>query len=342
MTATTLKDRYAGKFLVGCVMDKNPSSDYSPEEQRLAAAHFNALTSENQMKPSLIQPEEGRFEFANPDACVAFAERHGMTLVGHTLCWHSQVGDWMFAGRDRATTLRRLQRHIDTVVKRYRGKVKGWDVVNEAISDNSQEYIRPSAWTEVVGPDYVVQAFRYAHEADADTELYYNDYSIELPYKRDRTLRLLDEIRQSGTRLDAVGIQGHWESGKVPFEEIDKAIGIFAAEGLKVMITELDIDVLPRDFSGADASKRAEPTSKPRHPADNLVCPPEVLRQQAEEYGRLFDLFESHAAHITRVSLWGLHDGRSWLNIWPTTRTNHGLLFDRQLQPKPAFHAAVG
>jgi endo-1,4-beta-xylanase len=259
----------------------------------------------------------------------------------------------MFEARDRATTLGHLRTHIETVVDRYRSRILGWDVVNEAISDEPEAFLRQSPWTEIVGHDYVVQAFRFAHEVDERVELYYNDYNNERPVKREKTLRLIDAIRLSGTRVDAVGIQGHWELRGIPYDQIEESIQIYAANGLKVMITELDIDVIPRSTSGADIeagdavnagdageARLKSPNALPvRHPADQEECPPEILSLQAEAYRRLFELFRSHREHISRITFWGLHDGRSWLNFWPTRRTNHPLLFDRDLRPKPAFHA---
>lgn len=348
-----LREVFADDFLIGCTLNRNPFVDYSLEEQRLASAHFSALTHENPMKPGRIQPRSGEFEFEEPDAAVEFSQRHEMAMIGHTLVWHQQAADWMFEARDRATTLGHLRTHIETVVDRYRSRILGWDVVNEAISDEPEAFLRQSPWTEIVGHDYVVQAFRFAHEVDERVELYYNDYNNERPVKREKTLRLIDAIRLSGTRVDAVGIQGHWELRGIPYDQIEESIQIYAANGLKVMITELDIDVIPRSTSGADIeagdavnagdageARLKSPNALPvRHPADQEECPPEILSLQAEAYRRLFELFRSHREHISRITFWGLHDGRSWLNFWPTRRTNHPLLFDRDLRPKPAFHA---
>ncbi len=339
-----LREVYADDFLIGCTLGGNPLTDYSSDEQALASTHFSALTHENPMKPGRIQPRQGEFAFDKPDAAVDFAQMHGMAMIGHTLVWHQQAAEWMFDSRDRARALGHLRTHIETVVDRYRSRILGWDVVNEAISDKPDEFLRDSRWLEIVGEDFVTQAFRMAHEVDEKTELYYNDYNNELPLKREKTLRLIDAIRQSGTRVDAVGIQGHWELRGVPFEHIEQSIEIYAANGLKVMITELDLDVIPRDFSGADldgpanAGGTAEHAAT-KHPADRRDCPPEILLQQAEAYRRLFEMFRSHRKNISRVTFWGLHDGRSWLNSWPTRRTNHPLLFDRELNPKPAFDA---
>jgi len=160
-----------------------------------------------------------------------------------------------------------------------------------------------------------------------------NDYGIEIPSKREKALRLVRDLRDHGARVDGIGIQGHWETGKVPCQDIEDAIVAFHQAGLEVMITELDLDVVPRKIKGADASKTETTMSDPYANG----CPPEILQQQASDYAKLFRLFRKHADKITRVTFWNLHDGRSWLNSWPRKRTNHPLLWDRQLQPKPAF-----
>jgi endo-1,4-beta-xylanase len=217
--------------------------------------------------------------------------------------------------------------------------VHGWDVVNEAI-DDGDAYLRESPWTRLVGEDFVAKAFEYAREADPNVELYYNDYNIELPEKRDKTLRLLRQLQSQGLRIDAVGIQGHWLASGLPLQEIEDAILAFHGLGLQVMITELDVDVLPRKTTGANvADQESEST---RSAADALVCPTEVLQQQAEQYAALFRILRRHQDKISRVTFWGLHDGRSWLNHWPVRgRTNHPLLFDRQCRPKPALDAVL-
>jgi endo-1,4-beta-xylanase len=310
-------------------------------ERDVLLANFSVLTPENCMKPGPIHPEEGRYEFAAADAFVRFAGEHRLSVVGHTLVWHSQCPDWFFeaggAPASRQQLLERMEAHIHTVVGRYRDEIRGWDVVNEAIAD-AGEYLRETRWLSGIGDDYLEHAFRFAAAADPNVELYYNDYNIERRDKRARTLRVLARLQRSGVRLDGVGIQGHWQLDKVPYEEIAEAIEQYSALGLKVMITELDIDVVERLDAGADVSAhRAHPVSNP-YPDG---CPDDVLARQAEQYGRLFELFESYPAAVTRVTLWGMTDGMSWLNNWPGKRTNYPLLFDRSSRPKPAFDAVA-
>lgn len=294
------------------------------------------------MKPALIQPAEGDFHFESPDVLVAFAETHGLSVVGHCLVWHQQCPGWFFrdgdgpAGRD--LVLKRMREHIQAVVGRYRGRVLGWDVVNEAIDDKEGE-LRHTPWIEHVGEDFIEQAFRYAQAADPTAELYYNDFNIEQPAKCDKTLRMLGGLQRAGVRIDGVGIQGHWILDQVPFQDLEEAIVAYSALGLKVMVTELDIDVVDRPDCGADVSLHAAYTVEQDLYRDG--CPEEVLERQAEQYARLFELFSRHRDKVGRVSFWGLHDGKSWLNDWPGQRTNHPLLFDRNCRPKAAYRRVI-
>jgi endo-1,4-beta-xylanase len=336
-----LKDRCRPGLQMGCAVGGLLPGSLAPHERELLVRHFGVLTPENCMKPGPIHPEEQRYDFTAPDALVAFAAEHGLRVVGHTLVWHTQCADWFFESgsepASRQQVLARLEAHIHTVVGRYRGKIQGWDVVNEAISDTG-EYLRETRWSKSIGEDFLEHAFRFAQAADPGVELYYNDYNNERSDKRARTLRLLEHLQARGVRLDGVGIQGHWQLDKVPYEEIAQAIEQYAALGLKVMFTELDLDVVDRLDSGADvAAQRAHPLSDP-YPKG---CPDDVLRRQAEQYERLFELFERYPKVVTRTTFWGMTDGMSWLNYWPGKRTNYPLLFDRQGQPKPAFHGVA-
>jgi endo-1,4-beta-xylanase len=336
----SLASRFAGKFQIGAAVGGSLPAALEPAERALLTRHFNVLTPENCMKPGPIHPEPERYDFAMGDALVRFAEAHGMAVVGHCLSWHQQAPEWFLrAGMDRGAALSQLAAHIRTVAGHYRGRLQGWDVVNEAVADEG-EFLRDTPALRTVGPDYVQRAFELAHEADPTAELYYNDYNIERPGKRERTLRLLGELLESGARVDGVGIQGHWILDQVPFDDIAAAIQSFRSLGLAVMITELDLDVVERPDCSADiAVQRAY---APEEDVFRDGCPAAVSARQAEQYARLFELFSEPASAVTRVTFWGLHDGRSWLNHWPGKRTNHALLFDRACAPKPAFHALLG
>jgi endo-1,4-beta-xylanase len=336
----SLRERFADAFEMGVALGGMLPDDYSPAELELIRRHFGNITPENCMKASLIHPEEGRFSYALPDALVSFAKQNRMNVTGHCLVWHQQCPDWIFHDQgkpaSRELVLRRMREHIRQVLTRYRSGLQGIDVVNEAIDDGA-DYICKSKWTQHVGDDYVEMAFRYACEFGDGVRLYYNDYNIEMPAKREKTIRLVRDLKGKGLRVDAIGIQGHWMLDQVPLAELDQAISAFAALGCKVMITELDLDVVRRETSGAN------PAAAERSDDDPFVkaCSQDVLKRQAQQYKELFRLFEKQRQHITRVAFWGLHDGRSWLNSWPRKRTNHPLFFDRQSQPKPAVAAVL-
>ncbi len=339
--AASLAEAYRDDFLVGVALGGTVPADYSKAERELIEREFNQFTPENCMKPALVQPEEGKWTFEMGDALVDYGTKRGIPVYGHTLVWHHQSPDWYFKDGDkpasRELALKRLRAHIHEVVGRYRGRLVGWDVVNEAISDKPGEYLRPTKWLEAVGEDYIAQAFRFAHEADPTAELQYNDYSIEGPEKRAKTIKLLKSLLDAGVPVHSVGIQGHWSFDHVPMKDIDDAIREFSALGLKVSITELDLDVIPGERGGADLNRQGPSNKK----IERKPLSAEDAQKQAEIYGQLFSIFRAHRDVITRVTFWNLHDGRSWLNGWPTPRFNHPLLFDRDAKPKPAYEAVL-
>jgi len=331
----TLREAAAGRIEIGAAI---PGAEMPPAELQLVADQFTNVTPENCMKPAVVQPSEGKFDFAAADKLVDFALANNLKVNGHTLVWHSQCPEWIFqngavpAGRD--LVLQRMRLHIQTVASRFRGRVVSWDVVNEAISDGG-EYLRPSKWLTLAGPDFIPEAFRAARLADPRAALYYNDYNIEQPAKRDKALRLIADLKASDAPIDGIGIQGHWTLDQVPFKDIEDAIIAFKKTGLKVAITELDIDVVPRKKSSADVGRKEEGGDDPY--AAGL--PPELQERQARQYAQLFEIFRRQG--VVRVTFWGFQDGRSWLNTWPRKRTNHALLWTRDLLPKPSFQAVV-
>jgi len=325
----SLKDAFSKDFLIGTALSSRLPACYTPAELELIKAQFNCATPEWCMKPKPLQPLEGVWHFEDADAYVAFCEQNHIAAFGHTLVWHEDCPDWFFLDGDkfasRELVLKRLKAHIDMVLNRYRGKIRGWDVVNEAISDNPKEYLRKTKWLETIGDDYLVQAFKIAHEADPEMVLQYNDYNIESEPKRSKAIKLIRNLQSNGVRVAAIGIQAHWQVGRVPFADLETAINSFQNLGLKVMITELDLDMLPRK----------QVANAPPPDIDLLT------RHQADDYAHLFRIFIEHRDVITRVTFWGIDDAHSWLNGWPYKRENHPLLFDREGKPKPAFDAVM-
>jgi endo-1,4-beta-xylanase len=324
-----LRTIFEGAFLVGAALNAAQFSEVDTVAARIVKAQFNSITPENVLKWGSVHPRPGTYDFVAADRYVAFGERHGMFIVGHNLVWHNQTPRWVFedaGGRplSRDTLLARLRDHIHTVVGRYRGRIKGWDVVNEALDDDGT--LGRTPWLTMLGEDYVASAFRFAHEADPDAELYYNDYSLENAPKRRGAVALVQRLQHEGIPIAAVGLQNHDRLDWPTAAQEDSTIEAFAALGVRVMITELDVDVLPR---GADPF------------VDGL---PDSLQQAlARRYAELFGSYLRHRGTVTRVTFWGVTDRDSWLNNWPVRgRTNYPLLFDRDGRPKPAFAAVIG
>jgi len=341
----TLKDAYADHFFVGSALNARQFTGQDELGVSVTATHFNTITPENQLKWQLIHPEPGRFAFELPDQYVAFGEEHDMAIIGHTLVWHSQTPRWVFedgngnpASRD--TLIARMRNHIHTVVGRYSGRIRGWDVVNEALNEDGS--LRQSPWMRIIGEDYLAMAFQFAREADPEAELYYNDYSLPNPAKRDGAVRLIRNLQEAGAPVTGIGMQGHYNLTGPSIEQIDDALSAFSELGIDIMFTEVDIDVLPRtpQSEGAEISNRAEGSDELNPYAEGL---PDMVQQElAERYADLFRLFLNYDDKITRVTFWGVTDGDSWKNNWPIQgRTNHPLLFDREGLPKPAFDAVM-
>lgn len=341
-----LKDAFRGKFLIGTALDYPALQGRAPMDVAIATRHFNALTAGNSMKPDTLQRTEGQFNFRDGDRLVEIAEQNGAVPIGHTLVWHSQTPGWFFKGPDGGTVsrelaLERMRTHIKTVVGHYKGGVKQWDVVNEAINDGPG-LLRETPWLKAIGEDYIAEAFRAAHEADPDAILTYNDYNIELGYKRPKALELLKKLLDQKVPINAVGIQCHWRLPNPPIAEAEEAIQQFGALGLKVMITELDMGVLPTRYQGADISAREVMTPEQQAVMNPYTAglPDDVAQQLADAYRQAFEMFLRHKDVIGRVTFWGSHDGESWLNNFPVPgRTDYPLLFDRQGRPKAAFFA---
>jgi len=377
----TLREAFRDHFPVGTAINRNiatgtsgrRSQDLVNSDQALTRAQFNQITAENDMKWQLIHPREGQegYDFGPADAFVAFGRSNRMEIVGHTLVWHSQTPNWVFAGTnpapvvappptvDGATTnaaatnragrrpfgpgfgrydgprasrdelLQRMRDHIHTVVGRYKGQVKVWDVVNEAIADgNGTNVLRNSLWLEIIGPDYLAKAFQYAHEADPDAILRYNDYGLENPVKRGKLVALIRSLREQGVPIHAIGSQAHLNVS-TSFEAMDQALAEMKTLGLPIHITELDINSAQggQRTTGADVAANAATTQ------GGLVS--DADRKLADAYAGVFHAFLKHRDAVKMVTFWGVNDAVSW-------RANgQPLLFDGNNQPKPAFDAVI-
>jgi endo-1,4-beta-xylanase len=335
---TTLREAYKNDFLIGTALNTQQIEEKDTSAAKLVPVQFNAATPENIMKAEIIHPQWDKYNFDLADKMVEYGKKHNILINGHTLIWHSQLPAFARNIKDVDSFKTFFNHHITTIASRYDGKMFSWDVVNEALNEDGT--MRKSIFLDKLGDDFVTEAFRIAQKAAPNTELYYNDYNIEQPKKRAGAIAIIKKIQAAGVRIDGVGIQGHWHLNKIPLKDIEESILEFSALGIKVMFTELDIEVLQRNFQGADVSQRV--ASNPAlNPYVNGL-PDSVQLQLANDYESLFKLFLKHKDKVTRVTFWGVADGNSWLNGWPVRgRTNYPLLFDRQYKPKPAYYKVI-
>jgi endo-1,4-beta-xylanase len=366
--APALKKAFQNHFLVGTAINRavatGSASRWRTQEQleqdiALISEQFNQITAENDMKWALIHPREGAegYNFEPADAFMKFGERQGMVLVGHTLVWHSQTPNWVFAGTNpppaeaaapgggsgpgfgrwsytgprasREELLERMRDHINTVVGRYKGKIKAWDVVNEAIADRGTNVLRNSLWLQIIGPDHIAKAFQYAHEADPDAVLRYNDYGLENPEKRQKLLTLIKSLLAQGVPVMAIGTQAHLNVSTASFESMDQALTEMASLGLPIHVTELDIN----SAEGGQRNTQADIADNAAATQGGLVS--DADRRLSEAYEGVFRAFLKHRATVKMVTFWGANDANSW------RRRGTPLLFDVNGQPKPAFDAVM-
>ncbi len=328
-----LKDYYKNYFPVGVAV--NPRMMDAGEEANLILKQFNSITPENAMKMGPIHPEENRYNFAPADKIVDFAVKNSIKVRGHCLCWHNQTPNWFFK-KDTVTVtkeelLARLKTHITEVVSRYKGKIYAWDVVNEAVPDGGTDIYRKSKFYEIIGEEYIAKAFEYAHAADPDALLFYNDYNTENKLKRDKIYTLVKGLVEKGVPIHGVGLQGHWSLYEPTAAELEESITKFASLGLKVQITELDISVHPKQHERTkEAFKGISEFTK------------EMNEKQSQHYKMLFEVFRKHKNSMTGVTFWNLSDKSSWLDNFPVPgRKDFPLLFDKNYFPKKAFWEVV-
>ena len=333
-TNKSLNHAYKDYFTIGVAV--SPQA-LKRDEGTLVLQQFGSITPENAMKMAPIHPEENQYYWKDADSIVAFAQRHHLKVRGHCLCWHNQTPSWLFKDANGNTVskevlLQRLKEHITTVVKRYKGIVYAWDVVNEVISDKPGEYFRPSEFYKICGEEFVSRAFEYAHEADPDAILFYNDYNEISPVKREKIFRLISGLKAAGVPINALGMQAHWAVNEPSPQQLDSTIGRFAELGLQLQVTELDISVYPKEHNARERRPEDADTSF------------SVARQnkQAAIYKYCFEIFRKYKKVISGVTFWNISDRHSWLDDFPVRgRKDYPLLFDKNLQPKKAYWDVV-
>ena len=330
-----LRDTYRNKFFVGAAVSYGQLAE--AEAVDMLTSQFSSITAEFEMKPQFIAPTEGVYDWTATDALVDFAELNNIQIRGHALVWHDSTPDYFFEGTN-AEIKARLEDYITTVMTRYKGRIRFWDVVNEVITDDDNAVIpyRQSNWYEAVGgPDYIDWAFEAARKADPSAFLFINDYSTELPEKRARLLTVVQDLKDRNIPLDGVGHQMHLFAPKSLVSDVLQAVddvdNMF--EGLTNHITELDISAYADPGSCYETNTNCDADY-----GDNL--PPEIARKQAQMYREAFNGFAARSS-VKSVTVWGLKDSDSWLNTNPVTRTNYPLLYDRDGNAKPAFRAIV-
>ena len=328
-----LKDYYKSYFPIGVAVAPRLFDDLQSAD--LITKHFSSMTAENVMKMGPIHPEENLYNWAPADKIVDFAQKNGILLRGHNLCWHNQTPKWFFTKDDKTVTkeelLTRLKQHITDVVTRYKDKIYAWDVVNEAILDGGDKAMRESPFYTIIGEEYIERAFEYAHAADPKAKLFYNDYNTENALKRERIYQLVKKLKDKGVPIHGVGLQGHWSIFEPTAAELEESINKFASLGLEVQITEVDVSVYP---------KRHQRTTEPFKGKAEYTS--EMEAQQAEKYKMLFEVFRKHKNVVTSVTFWNLSDRSSWLDNFPVPgRKDFPLLFDADFKPKKAFWEVV-
>jgi endo-1,4-beta-xylanase len=335
-----LKDVFKADFLIGGALNRSLVTGRDPNAAAIAEKHFSTITAENDLKWQRVHPQPDQYNWEPADSYVAFGEKNKMFIVGHCLVWHAQTPRWVFqddAGNPltRDALLSRMKDHIMTVVGRYKGRVNGWDVVNEALDDSGT--LRNTQWLRLIGEgspdkqyDHIENAFRWAHEADPNAELYYNDFGLETSKaKCDAAVAIVKDLKSKGLRIDGVGIQLHAGLTNPSVEGLAYAITSLAAAGVKVMVTELDIRTQSRGYRGADISQVSRASTN-----DPTAAAAETQKKLADKYAEIFSVLLKHKKDITRVTFWGVYDRTSWIGGSP-------LLFDRNYQPKEAFFAVV-
>lgn len=340
-----LKDAFAGKFLIGAAVNEWQVRGDDSIAKELVRKHFNTIVAENVMKSEEINPQKGVYNWEPADRFVEFGEENGMFVVGHTLVWHSQLAPW-FCYDDNGKpvspdTLRaRMRTYIHDVVGRYKGRVKGWDVVNEAIEEDGS--YRNSPFYQILGEEFIPYAFELAHEADPDAELYLNDYGMDNPGRRDAYVKLLTDLKARGLRVDAIGMQSHAGMDYPDLEGFEKSMEAFIGTGTKVMMTEWDMSALPSPSFNHGANVADTTAFRREMNPYTEGLPADVDSVWNARMAAMLDIALRHSDDVLRVNAWGVTDRESWKNNWPMRgRTDYPLLFDRNYRMKPFIRKAA-
>ncbi|MDE6560888.1 MAG: endo-1,4-beta-xylanase [Muribaculaceae bacterium] len=336
---STMKDAFKDDFLIGAAINVPLLMGEDPKADSIVALHYNSIVPENCMKSMEIHPEKDRYFWDEADAYVKYGQDHDMAIIGHCLVWHAQLSPWFPYDEngnyvDKEEMKARMKDHIQTVVGRYKGKIKGWDVVNECIEDDGSW--RHTPFYDILGEEFLPLAFEYAHEADPDAELYLNDYSMFKAPKREKYVEIIKGLKEKGIRIDGMGLQSHigYEADDPDFAEYQKTIDALSETGVKLMITELDISALPFVMQGANTDANFELTEE-LNPFPNGLSE-EREKEWNKRAAEAMAFYRKNADKIDRVTWWGTHDGMSWRNDWPINgRTDYPLPFDRNYNLKP-------
>ncbi len=317
----SIAEKYKDYFKIGAAVNPYSVTKYGG----LIKKHFNSLTCENEMKPSEIHPEPGKYAFERADAVADFARQNGIPMRGHTFVWHGQTPRWFFDKEVSPSIVDTLTDHIKTVSGRYADLVYAWDVVNEAINDAPDGGMlrQRTPYLPVWGEDYLYEAFHLAKSILPEgTKLVYNDYNESVPHKRGHIIEAVNSINRDGQVCDIIGMQSHWRVGEPSLDTIKETIELYAATGCKLHITELDVSM-----------------HKWNEPEGFTWDTPENAAAHAKYYGDIFAIFREYRDVIDSVTLWGVTDGTSWLNGFPVrNRPDKALLFTDDGEPKEAYY----
>jgi len=347
---------YEDHFMIGTIyhgeqLGNNTKNRDQKKEEEIIEKEFNAITAENCMKPMHIIGKKGEYNFEESDKFVEFAIEKGLTIVGHTLIWKNSAPDWFFKDEkgnkvSRPVLIKRMKEYIETVVSRYKGKIKYWDVVNEAVdvfkNENGEKYakLKSTPWHDIIGPDYIEIAYRAAHKADPECKLLYNDYNMYQKEKIDFIVDMVKNLGAKGVSIHGIGSQGHMFMKHPKLHQVDYWLKKCADAKITLHITEMDISVLPNAWKHKGASVEDRYDLADKYNPYSKTVPKKVLQKQAKRYKDMFSLFLKYSYNIERVTFWGVWDGNSWRNYLPMIgRTDYPLLFDRDFKKKPAYYA---